>query len=254
MAYFEREIKTDEIGGVNFNARLALEVIDEIITDIYLPFRGAEGYDTERAVLVAAPHVPHRENDAEHSWNVDITGQVLYDVRHDIGLEFPENFDINKASVLCAGHDLIEIESGDVEAMTPDPSVIALKSLRERIAARNLSEKHPNLRGVMQRWQEYERKDTPEAQYISDVDKILACRMIFIDGGKKWHEWNGYQTGREDMVTRIRAKLLTDMGHKLFDELEKDIDANPEVFPYSDMRERVHQLVIDIPGLAEAEL
>lgn len=253
MAYFERETKTTEIGGMNFDPRLALQAIDEIITEIYLPFRGAQGYETERAVLVAPANAPHRENDAEHSWSVGITAQVLHDIRDEIGLEFPEYFDINLAAALSEIHDLPEIDSGDVEAMNPDPSVIALKSLRERLAVRRIVAAHPNLRGVMERWQGYERKDTPEAQYISDIDKIMACRMIFLDGGKKWHEWNGYQTGREDMVTRIRAKLLTDMGHKLFNELEKDIDANPQVFPYSEMRERAHQLVIDMPGLGSGE-
>lgn len=249
MALYEREVDTVEIGGANFDARLAMRAMDEIITDIYLPFRGADGYETERAVLVESPHVPHRENDAEHSWSLGFAALVIYDMRAELGLNLPPDFDIGQALALANIHDVPEIRARDVDAMSSDTGSIFLKKVREQEAFSYFLENYPNLQGVMERWQTYERKDTAEAQFVSDLDKIFATRVIYLDGGKKWHGWEGYQTSREDMVTRVRAKLLTDMGYKLFDEIEKDIDASPGVFPYSEMRDRAHQLAFDIPSL-----
>ncbi len=238
-----------EVGGPDFNARLAMRAIDEIITEVYLPFRGASGYGTERAILVAPPHAPHRENDAEHSWHVGFTALVFYDMRQELGLNLPAGFDVDGAVTATNIHDVPEIPSEDVDAMTPNTSLLELKNGREHAAFKYFVEKHPIFEGVMRRWQEYERKDTPETRFVSDLDKIVATRMIYLDGGTKWHGWEGYQTSREDMSTRIRAKLLTDMGHQLFDVLEADIDANPGVFPYLEARDRDCQLAFDLQSL-----
>lgn len=245
MALIESGTGTIEaIGGPHFNARMAMSVVDEIITKVYLPFRGAEGFETERAVLVAPPHAEHRENDAEHSWSVGFTSLVFYDLREELGLELTPDFDIGLALAGVQVHDVIEVPAGDVNAMTHDPNLIALKSIREQAAIRYFEEDCLYLGKTMERWQEYDRKDFPEAQYVSDIDKILACRIIFLDGGRKWHDWEGQITSRSVMVTRMRAKILTDMGHKLFDVLEIDLENKPEVFPRDETIDYPYQLVI----------
>jgi hypothetical protein len=120
-----------------FEAGAALGMIDGIITDIYLPFRGQAGYGTERAVLVEPPHVPHRENDAEHSWHLGLTIQVLWDNREALGIEFPESFDVAKAVQLAAAHDILEIWDPDVDAVTPNAEHLHFKKAREQAARRS---------------------------------------------------------------------------------------------------------------------
>lgn len=252
MGLIEARVEQAEvIGGPNFDARRAMQAIDEIITEVYLPFRGAEGYGTERAILVEPPHVPHRENDAEHSWSIAFAAMVLYDMRQELGLELPEDFDVNLSVAKAVVHDVPEIHARDVDAMTRDPNLLALKGTREQAAFNYFVNNLPNLRGIMMRWQQYEQKDTAEDLFVSDIDKIFATRVIFLDGGKKWHGWEGYQTSREDNAVRIRAKLRTDMGHQLFDCLQEDIANNPHVFPYHDSIEGEYQLAFDIPSLTQ---
>lgn len=246
-----REVRVEQadVGGAAFDSRGAMNMIDEVITDIYLPFRGAEGYKTERAILVNPPHAEHRENDAEHSWSIALMALALYDNREKLNLEFPEDFDIERAVVQAIVHDVIEIKSGDVDAMTRDPNLLALKALKEQAGLRRFMRDHPNLAGIMARWQVYEERDQIEDRFISDIDKIFATRMIYVDEGKKWHGFDGYKTAREDMSSRIRGKLLTDMGHKLMDVLEADIDANPHLFPYQEAQPGDYQLAFDLESL-----
>lgn len=249
MALYETGPQRVEIGGPDFDAPLAMQAMDEIITNIYLPFRGAEGYGTERAILVAPPHIHHRENDAEHSWSIAFTSLVYYDMRQELGLELPNDFNIDTAVSMAVIHDLPEIHARDVDAMTQNGNLIFLKAAREQAAFAHFMETYPNLHEVMGRWKKYDRKDTPEAQFISDLDKVFATRTIFLDGGKKWHGWEGYKTAREDMSNRMRGKLITDMGHKLFDILDDDIDNNPNVFPYHEAQGTYYQLAFDTDSL-----
>lgn len=245
MAIYEVSFSSAEtIGGPNFDARRAMGAIDEIITEIYLNFRRVE-----RAVLVAPAQIEHKENDAEHSWSIPFTAMVLHDMRAELGLEFPADFDIDKALALAVVHDVPEIKADDVDAMTPNLNLLILKTQREQAAFKYFLENFPNLAGVMRRWQEYERKDASEAQFISDIDKIFATRMIFLDGGKKWR---AQQVNRETNSIRTRGKLLTDMGHKLFDELEQDFDAHPEVFADRKANSSHHQLAFNREHMAGA--
>jgi 5'-deoxynucleotidase YfbR-like HD superfamily hydrolase len=217
-----------------FHAKETLEVIDRIITDVYLPFRGAEGYKTERAILVEDPHVPHRENDAEHSWHVAFTLQVFWDNQEKLGINFPPNFDMQKALQFGIKHDIIEIWSEDVDGTTQDLNLLRYKKDREVAAHKLIKEQYPYLNGIADIWEEYENKSKFEAQLISDIDKIIATRIICLDGGKKWQNWDGFPVTREEMCKRYRNKLITPLGHALWDELERDLDKHPEYFPAQD--------------------
>jgi 5'-deoxynucleotidase YfbR-like HD superfamily hydrolase len=220
-----------EADQYEFKAQEALNVIDNIIKDVYLPFRGAEGYETERAILVEDPHVPHRENDAEHSWHIAFTLQVFWDNRAKLGINFPPNFNMQKALQFALKHDVVEIWADDVDAMTQDLNLINQKKDKEIAAHQLIKQEYPYLNGIADIWEEYEHKSSFEAQLVSDLDKIAATRMICLDGGNKWHDWEGYASTRQMMSERFREKLITPIGHALWDELERDIDNHPEYFP-----------------------
>lgn len=216
-----------------FDASRALKIVDEIITDVYLPFRGGIGYRTERAILPEEPHVPHQENDAEHSWHVALTGYVLWDNRHQLALKFPEDFDIDLSQRFALVHDTPEIWVGDIDAMCRDINLINGKLAEEEAGIRKMVNRYPYMRGIGTLASQYVLKDSYEAKYNSDVDKIVGVRMICADGGRRWQNWEGMKTSRRYMSDTTRAKLLTPMGHALFDEVEKDLDDHPEYFPPS---------------------
>jgi 5'-deoxynucleotidase YfbR-like HD superfamily hydrolase len=224
-------VQQQEFERREFQSEEALDVIDKIITDVYLPFRGAEGYKTERAILVEDPNVPHRENDAEHSWHIAFTLQVFWDNREKLGINFPPNFDLQKALQFAIKHDVIEIWADDVDGTTQDLNLLRYKKDREVAAHKLMKEKYPYLNGIADIWEEYENKSSFEAQIVSDIDKIAATRVICLDGGKKWNGWEGCQTTRAEMCRRYREKIITPIGHALWDELERDLDNNPEYFP-----------------------
>ena len=228
---FPEDIRPVEVAQAPVDARLAMGAIDEIITEVYLPFRGAKGFATERAVLIGGPNAVHRENDAEHSWHLAFTARVLWDLRHRLNLDFPEDFSIDKAVQFAVDHDVIEVWAGDVNAMTNDPNQVELKAEREEGAYQYVRRWHPNLAGMAERWKDYDTKESVESRYVSDLDKIIATRTIFLDGGKKWHDWEGEITTRSQMFRVVRGKLLTEFGHALFNVIEEDIEKNPGVFP-----------------------
>jgi 5'-deoxynucleotidase YfbR-like HD superfamily hydrolase len=221
-----------EIGPNAEEADRALKIIDTIITDIYMPSRGQDGYKTERVTLVGVPHMPHRENIAEHSQHLAFTAMVLWDNREQLGLDFPENFDINEAVAIALVHDSpVEVFAGDIDAMAQTEDIKRQKAAEEMAAMMLMRWKYPFLKGVADRWQSYETKDSFESEYVNDLNHIVGTRVISQDGGNRWHSWEGRQTAREYMVACMRSKLRTDIGHAIFDALERDLDNRPELFP-----------------------
>jgi 5'-deoxynucleotidase YfbR-like HD superfamily hydrolase len=232
----QREQVAYEVGfdaGMN-DGRPAIELIDQIITQIYLPFRGQEGYCTERAIYIEPPYARHKENDAEHSWHLAFTVQALWDNCQDLGLYFHEDFDISKALMLAIVHDVPEIWSADVDLATPHQELVRFKHSREKAAMDNAREALPFLAGTAIRWERYENKDTAEARFVSDIDKILGVRQIYLDGGKRWRNWEGFGIDCEKHSDILRNKLLTPAGHAMFDAIEADFDKHPNMFaPFS---------------------
>lgn len=209
----------------------ALHVVDGIITHIYLPFRGQIGHKTERAILVEEPHVPHRENDAEHSWHLAFTCEVLYSNRENLGIDFGENFDIGLAIRESVPHDVPEIRSGDVDMTSPVGEHHTEKQQKELIAMSELATELPWLNGISELWHGYEPREKFESQFVSDIDKLIALRMICLDGGTKWHSWDNYTTSKLPMLQTVWAKLYTHIGKQLFSAAEIDIEEHPEYFP-----------------------
>jgi 5'-deoxynucleotidase YfbR-like HD superfamily hydrolase len=215
----------------HFRAETVLQTMKDVITDIYWPFRGQAGYKTERAIFVAPPHVPHRENNAEHSWHNAITVQAIWDNREELGIVFPNGYSVAKAVQLAHAHDFMEIPSGDVDAMTRDMGLLAAKDAKEWAAYEAFKASHPRYRGIAELWAEAKRNESYEARWNHDIDKTVSTLNICLDGGKKWHNWEGYTTSREVMCARQRGKLTTQLGHLVFDALERDLDEHPEYFP-----------------------
>ena len=101
----------------------------------------------------AGIHSP--ESVASHSWGV---GYLVL-------LSAPDDLDLTKLLAMAVVHDLPEIVVGDI---TPHDGISkAEKHQREQDAAHEiLNEK------MLELWIEYNDKKTPEAQYLSLLDKV----------------------------------------------------------------------------------
>lgn len=210
---------------------LCLKLFDDISTGIYLPFRGPQGCKTERAIIPAEAHVPHQENDAEHTFHLATTANQLWQQKDRLGMVFPDAYDPYKALSYILDHDVPEIGAGDVDSMTRDSNLTRLKHSGERAAADLIRLTYPSLSPIVENWEQYEKKLDAESRFVYDLDKLLPIRVICADGGRRWHNWNGESTSKQFMVERVRKKLLTPFGIIMMDAIEDDLAEHPEYFP-----------------------
>lgn len=208
-----------------------LELMDDITKDIYLPLRGPEGIETERAIICAPEHVPHRENDIEHSGHLTLVATQLWRQRQRLGIEFPLTFNPYRTVELIASHEIPEIIAGDVCSMEQNVVVKALKARRERAAADIMRLKRPHLGPMIDDWEEYEAKETIEARFAHDIDKLCPILVICATGGERWHDWEGKPTTREFMCDKVRPTIITQFGKTMFKQIEHKLDKHPQYFP-----------------------
>lgn len=130
-----------------------------------------------RTVLTDASR---RENDAEHSWHLALCAMVLEEYA-------PVPLDMQKVLRLVTVHDLIEIYAGDTFAY--DTAGNATKALREAVAAEKLfsvlGRQGDEFRSL---WEEFEAKQTPEAQYAAAMDRLQPMLHNYVTDGYTWKE------------------------------------------------------------------
>jgi 5'-deoxynucleotidase YfbR-like HD superfamily hydrolase len=211
----------------------ALEYIFTITKDIYFIERGTGGPETERATIEAPPHMPHRENIAEHQQHVAFSSVVLWQNREELGLQFPPAFDVYKACYKGIIHDKTEVKSGDIDAMLQNENVVQLRGAQTLADIALMRVQYPFLSQLVDDIESYEEKNDYEDDYVNDIDKVVATVVIMLDGGQRWHDWEGKQTSREHMIANRRSRLRTDFGQSVYDAIERVLDAHPQYFPAS---------------------
>jgi hypothetical protein len=214
-----------------FRAEAALEMIDDHIQDVYLPQRGQRGYGTERAIFVEPPHVPHRENNAEHSYHVADIAVILYENRKELSMPFPEDFDSGKMAIGLIRHDGPEVKTGDIDATCQDQSLRINKKENELAAIRRWAVEKPYLAAACKVMVGFVNEDCYEYQFGSDIEKIAATRVIALDGGKKWWGWGHESTTMQRMFETYRPKIITPVGRLIWKALEADLETKPHLFP-----------------------
>lgn len=121
-----------------------------------------------------------RENSAEHSWHVALLAALLHE-------HASEPVDLQRTIEILLVHDIPEIEIGDtivyaartcemVEAEA-EAAVRLFGMLPEREAA-----------WCLERWQEYELRQTPEARFAYAVDRLMPLLHNIDGGGAGWRE------------------------------------------------------------------
>ena len=121
------------------------------------------------------------ENSAEHSWHLSVMALVL--AEH-------ANAEINQLRVLkmLLVHDIVEIDSGDTYVY--DAAGNDTKAEREQEAARRIFGLLPGDQQleITQLWQEFEARETPEAQFAAALDRLMPLLHNYHTEGRSWRE------------------------------------------------------------------
>lgn len=119
-----------------------------------------------------------RESVAEHTWRVALMALVL-------GKYFPE-IDISKTIKLIIVHDLGEVYTGDIpgfakEQDEPEDEAAAMRQLVAHLPEASSQQ-------LLALWEEFTRKETPEAKLAKALDKIEASVQHNEAGVGTWTE------------------------------------------------------------------
>lgn len=122
------------------------------------------------------------ENDAEHTWHLTMMAILL--------LEHVDNqqLDILRVLKMLIVHDLVEIDAGDTFAY--DEQGHEDKYEREQAAARRLFGMLPDdqREELMTLWEEFEARQSPEAQYAAALDRLQPLIQNYRTEGVSWRE------------------------------------------------------------------
>ena len=162
----------------------------------------------------------HRENDAEHSYQVAISCWVL---NHDRKLGLSDEKILKMALV----HDLVEVYAGDVDAHGASKKKHLNKKEQEQKALKKIQTKFPELTELTNMITEYDKKDSKESKFVSIVDKITPVHHVYHVGTtyykdnkvttESWIEWlhkkTDYQNLPKDLkeiVDEITTRIQTE--------------------------------------------
>ncbi|MDD6212124.1 MAG: HD domain-containing protein [Clostridiales bacterium] len=122
-----------------------------------------------------------KENDAEHSWHLAVMSIILSDYA-----EVP--LDLTKVLTMVLIHDVVEIDAGDTYAYDEEGN--ATKRQREEAAANRLFGILPRPQAESMRavWEEFEKKETPEAKFANTMDRVQPILLNDATNGDAWKE------------------------------------------------------------------
>ncbi|MEQ1820904.1 MAG: HD domain-containing protein [Fimbriimonadaceae bacterium] len=136
-----------------------------------------------------------KENSAEHSWQIVLMAMILHEHAN-------LSVDLLKVVKMLAIHDVVEIDVGDTfhYAKTSSPDL----AQRELTAAKRIFGILPPEQGqsLLELWQEFEARKTPEAIFAATVDRLVAFLM---NRGNDFGTWREHSIAPELILERNSA-------------------------------------------------
>ena len=125
------------------------------------------------------------ENDAEHSFHLALMTSMMSQYSN-------EPIDVLKTMKMVLVHDVVEIDAGDTYCYDSEAS--KTKEEREIVAAERLFGILPESIGSEFRalWDEFERRDTPEARFAAVMDRVQPLLLNVATNGRAWKEHGIY--------------------------------------------------------------
>lgn len=134
------------------------------------------------------------ENSAEHSWHIALMAVVLAE-------HAAEPVDVGRVVAMLLVHDVVEIDAGDTYVY--DTVAAADKAEREERAADRLFGLLPADQAAEMRalWDEFERRETPEARFAAAIDRLQPILHNFATEGVAWRQ-HGVTADRVEAMNR----------------------------------------------------
>lgn len=135
-----------------------------------------------------------RENTAEHSWHVALTGIILQEyARGDI--------DVLKVLKMLLIHDLVEIYAGDTYAFD-NHEILAQQNIKELEALEKVFSLLPESEAKEYKmlWLEFEEGDTLEAKFSKAIDRVVPVFQNMQNNGGSWTAYG--KVPKEKVVKR----------------------------------------------------
>ncbi|MCA9336221.1 MAG: HD domain-containing protein [Candidatus Saccharibacteria bacterium] len=191
--------------------------IEHLLRTIILPF-----YHIKRDMPL--PIGERRfENDAEHSWSIALLACAL-------APQIDAKLDVGKIAQFATVHDLVEVYAGDTFAFG-DKEHIATKHEREAKAIKRLTAEFKHFPWMIDTIEEYERRESNEAQFVYAIDKYIAIAYDYIDQGKYLKESKITKAKYADLLSNHRKKAHSHpLIGKYYDEVRDLLDADPAHF------------------------
>jgi putative hydrolase of HD superfamily len=160
------------------------------------------------------------ESVAAHTWGVSL-----------LCLAFAEEAgaDPDRALRLAVVHDLAEARTGDAPTRADpadEPIDAEEKERRERAAMADLAGPFP---AISEAWEAYERRDTPEARFVKDMDLVDMCLQALVYERRDRYDDDGEFDSDYDRLDEFFAtaepRLSTDIGRTLYERIRARYDA-----------------------------
>lgn len=121
------------------------------------------------------------ENDAEHAWHMALMTYIFREYAN-------EEIDIAKTMLMCLIHDIVEIDAGDTYAY--DNEGLKTQKEREEKAKERIFSLLPDdqKEALTAVFDEFERNDTPEANFAHAMDNFQPLILNNSNGGSDWME------------------------------------------------------------------
>lgn len=150
-----------------------------------------------------------RENDAEHSFHLALFAMTLAEHSNT-------PIDVLKVMKMVLIHDIVEIDAGDTYCY--DTMGHEDKRQREEKAADRLFGILPTDQEKEYRelWEEFERKDTPEARFAAALDRMQPMLLNYSKQGISWQEH-----GISYEQVHQRNKHISDGSEQLWEYIER---------------------------------
>ncbi|MDX2185566.1 MAG: HD domain-containing protein [Opitutaceae bacterium] len=129
-------------------------------------------------------HSRRNETDAEHSWHLALFALTLAEHANETGAPL----DVLRVVKMLILHDIVEIDAGDTFAY--DDAGLATQVERERRAADRLFGLLPEDQGreFRSHWEEFEKRETPEARFAHAVDRLQPVLLNCLTEGRAWRD------------------------------------------------------------------
>ena len=120
------------------------------------------------------------ENSAEHSWHLAVAVLLFEPLARERDLNLQRMLEI------ALLHDLPEIGAGDTYVY--DQTGRESQAAREQKAADEIFGKLPDEQNAQfrARWDEFEELQTPEAQFVRGLDRLLPILLNYATSGRAW--------------------------------------------------------------------